>query len=110
MTTSSLLSTLTRTLAGALFVLSVCAVPVHGQEAPGTIEGVVQTADGEPAPAGVNVSLDGTALGTATCLTVDDTPSATESTGGRNGDTRSIPQPDAIDAGSEREPVQPPRV
>jgi uncharacterized iron-regulated membrane protein len=54
------------------------------------------------------VLCGGAALGTAACLTVDATPSATESSVVRTGDTRSIPQPDTIDAVSEREPVQPP--
>ncbi len=53
-------------LAGLLVAASVCLAPVHAQESRGTIEGVVQTADGETAPAGVNVSLDGTALGSTT--------------------------------------------
>jgi hypothetical protein len=48
------------------------------------------------------------AIGTAACLTVDATPSATESSVVRNGDPRSIPQPDAIDTVSEREPVESP--
>jgi iron complex outermembrane receptor protein len=37
----------------------------HAQEATGTINGQVQTVDGAPAP-GVNVSLEGTALGSST--------------------------------------------
>lgn len=48
------------------------------------------------------------AIGTAACLTVDATPSATESSVVRNGASQSIPQPDAIDAMSEREPLEAP--